>query len=262
MEKNLLDKVAIVTGASRGIGKAEALALAFRGAAVVVNYSRSYEEALKTVDEIKSRGGQAIHCQADVSKPEEVRAMVQTALERFGHIDILVNNAGIAGPHIGMSVVDTPEESWDLMIAVHLKGTFLCTKYTAPTMMKQKSGKIINTASVHGQVGGRPGMGNYGAAKAGVIALTKTCARELAPYGVLVNAISLGYVDTEMLSGMPGEVREELQNRQIPLGRLGRPEEIGELVAWLASPFCSYITGSVIDINGGRMEYLYNPFTN
>ena len=259
MEKYLLNKVAVVTGASRGIGRAEALALALRGAAVLINYHKNSEGAFNTVEEIKSKGGQAIPFRADVSKAEEVGAVAQAALDEFGQIDILVNNAGIAGDHVGKPIVDTTEESWDAVMAVHLKGTFLCTKYMAPTMMEQRSGKIINTASVHGQVGGRPGFGNYGAAKAGVIALTKTCARELAPYGILVNAVSLGYVDTDMLRGMPPDVRHELVNRQIPLRRLGRVEEIGELVSWLASPLCSYMTGSVIEVNAGRTEYLYDP---
>lgn len=260
MERYLRDKVAIVTGASKGIGRAEALSLALRGAMVVVNYSKSQEEAFKTVDLIQNQGGRAIPIQADVSKADQVSAMTQATLNEFGHIDILVNNAGITGIHIGKMVVDTPEESWDAILGVHLKGTYICIKHIAPAMMKQKSGRIINTTSVHGQIGGRPGMGSYGAAKAGVIALTKTCARELAPYGILVNAISPGYVDTEALSGMPPAVRDDLVHRQIPLRRMARAEEIGELVSWLVSPHCTYITGSIIEANGGRVEYLYNPF--
>lgn len=259
MEKYLHDKIAIVTGAGKGIGRAEALMLASRGATVVVNdISKSLDEAFKTVDLIQSQGGRAIPFQADVSMAEQVSAMAQATLEKFGRIDILVNNAGIVGKYAGKTVVDLPEEGWDEIMTVNLKGTYLCIRYLAPAMIKQKSGKIINTASIHGQIGGRPGMGSYGAAKAGVIALTKTCARELAPYGILVNAISPGYVDTEALSHMRPAFREDLVHRQIPLRRIATPEEVGELVSWLVSPYCTYMTGSIVDVNGGRIEYLSN----
>ncbi len=255
MDLGLKDRVAIVTGGSRGLGQAEAEALASEGAAVVVAAAKSTEQADKVVRSLQGRGCRAVSVQADVTRGADVQRLVETTLKVFGRLDILVNNAGTTGPQYNKLLVDMPEELWDFMIASHLKSTFLCIKYAAPHMVKQGWGRIINTSSVHGRVGGRPTLGHYGAAKAGVVALTMTAARELGPKGITANVVSPGFIGTETLRGILAPATLEKLAQQIPLGRIGEPPEVGKVVAFLASEAASYLNGVVLDIAGGRLEY-------
>jgi 3-oxoacyl-[acyl-carrier protein] reductase len=255
MDLGLRDRVAIVTGGSKGLGRAEAEALAAEGAAVVVVTAKSVAEGEQVVRGLLDKGGRAISVQADVSRSEDVRRLVETTVKTFGRIDILVNNAGTTGPHLNKPLVDMPEELWDFMLDNHLKSAFLCIKYVAPHMLAQGWGRIINTSSVHGRVGGRPSLGHYGAAKAGVIGLTMTAARELGPKGITANVIAPGFIGTDTLRGILAPPTLEKLKQQIPLGRIGEPEEVGRLVAFLASEAASYLNGAVLDISGGRLEY-------
>ncbi|KKB39308.1 3-oxoacyl-[acyl-carrier-protein] reductase [Bacillus thermotolerans] len=241
-------KTALVTGASRGIGRAVALELAREGARVIVNYSGSEEKAKQVVEDIKAIGREAIAVKCNVADSEEVADMFKQALEAFGKVDILVNNAGITRDNLLMRM---KEEEWDAVINTNLKGVFLCTKTATRPMMKQRSGRIINIASVVG-VSGNPGQANYVAAKAGVIGLTKTTAKELAPRGITVNALAPGFITTDMTDALPEENKEALLS-QIPLGRLGDPEDIAKAAAFLASDDAGYITGQTIHVNGGMV---------
>jgi 3-oxoacyl-[acyl-carrier protein] reductase len=255
MDLGLKDRVAIVTGGSKGLGQAEAEALAAEGAAVVVATAKSVREADQVVRGLQERGCSAVSVQANVSQTADVQRLVETTLKTFGRLDILVNNAGTNSPQYNKPLVDLPEDLWDFMLANHLRSVFLCIKYAAPHMVQRGWGRIINTSSIHGRVGGRPTLGAYGAAKAGVIALTMTAARELGCKGVTVNAIAPGYIGTEtMRSIMAPGTREKLQ-QQIPLGRFGDPGEVGRVVAFLASEAASYLNGAVVDLTGGRMEF-------
>ncbi len=257
MDLGLKDRVAIVTGGSKGIGRAEAEALAAEGAAVVVATAKSVAEADEVVRGLLSKGSRAISVQADVTQSAEVQRLVETTMKAFGRLDILVNNAGTTGPHLNKPLVDMPEDLWDFMVGNHLRSVFLCIKYAAPHMIKQGWGRIINTSSIHGRVGGRPTLGHYGAAKAGVIALTMTAARELGPKGITANAISPGFIGTETLRKiLPPATMEKLQ-QQIPLGRIGEPQEVGRVVAFLASEAASFVNGAVVDLTGGRIEYAF-----
>jgi 3-oxoacyl-[acyl-carrier protein] reductase len=204
---------------------------------------------------ILDRGGRAIAIQADASRSEDVQRMVESTVQAFGRLDILVNNAGTTGPHLNKSLVDMPEELWDFMLGNHLKSAFLCIKHAAPHMITQGWGRIINTSSVHGRVGGRASLGHYGAAKAGVVALTMTAARELGPKGITVNVIAPGFIGTDTLRGILAPATLEKLAQQIPLGRIGEPVEVGRVVAFLASEAASYLNGVVLDISGGRLEY-------
>ncbi len=255
MDLGLRDRVAIVTGGSRGLGRAEAEALAAEGAAVVVAAARSIDEADKVVRDLQGKGCRAVSVQADVTQSAGVQKLVESALRVFGRLDILVNNAGTTGPQYNKPLVDMPEELWDFMVGSHLKSAFLCIKYAAPHMVKQGWGRIINTSSVHGRVGGRPTLGHYGAAKAGVVALTMTAARELGPKGITANVVSPGFIGTETLRGILAPATLEKLAQQIPLGRIGEPPEVGKVVAFLASEAASYLNGVVLDIAGGRLEY-------
>jgi len=255
MDLGLRDRVAIVTGGSKGLGQAEAEALAAEGAAVVVATAKSVKEAEQVVRGLLDKGGRAVSVQADVSRAEDVQRLVQTAMKTFGRLDILVNNAGTTGPHLNKPLVDMPEELWDFMVGNHLKSAFLCIKYAAPHMIAQGWGRIINTSSIHGRVGGRPSLGHYGAAKAGVVALTMTAARELGPKGITANVIAPGFIGTETLRGILAPPTIEKLQQQIPLGRIGEPKEVGRVVAFLASEAASYLNGAVLDISGGRLEY-------
>jgi len=255
MDLGLRDRVAIVTGGSKGLGQAEAEALAAEGAAVVVATAKSVKEAEQVVRGLLDKGGRAVSVQADVSRAEDVQRLVQTAMKTFGRLDILVNNAGTTGPHLNKPLVDMPEELWDFMVGNHLKSAFLCIKYAAPHMIAQGWGRIINTSSIHGRVGGRPSLGHYGAAKAGVVALTMTAARELGPKGITANVIAPGFIGTETLRGILAPPTLEKLQQQIPLGRIGEPKEVGRVVAFLASEAASYLNGAVLDISGGRLEY-------
>jgi 3-oxoacyl-[acyl-carrier protein] reductase len=255
MDLGLRDRVAIVTGGSRGLGRAEAEALAAEGAAVAVATAKSAADADRVVRGILERGGRAIAIQADASRSEDVQRMVESTVQAFGRLDILVNNAGTTGPHLNKPIVDMPEELWDFMLGNHLKSAFLCIKHAAPHMIKQGWGRIINTSSVHGRVGGRASLGHYGAAKAGVVALTMTAARELGPKGITANVIAPGFIGTDTLRGILAPATLEKLAQQIPLGRIGEPVEVGRVVAFLASEAASYLNGVVLDISGGRLEY-------
>ncbi|MDI7741628.1 3-oxoacyl-[acyl-carrier-protein] reductase [Lysinibacillus fusiformis] len=239
-------KTAIVTGASRGIGRAIALQLASEGANVVVNFSGSEQKASQVVEEIQNLGSQAIAVQANISDSDSVQQLMNAAHEQFGSIDILVNNAGITRDNLLMRM---KEDEWDDVINTNLKGVFLCTKAVTRQMMKQRAGRIINISSIVG-VMGNAGQANYVAAKAGVIGLTKTTARELASRNILVNAIAPGFITTEMTETLPEDVKSSMLT-QIPLAKLGKPEDIAKAVVFLASDDASYMTGQTLHIDGG-----------
>lgn len=244
----LTDKVALVTGASRGIGCAIALLMAKQGADVVVNYSGSEGAAQETVDAILAMGRKAIKIKANVGNAEEVAAMVDEAHTTFGRIDILVNNAGITRDGLLMRMKDS---DWDDVININLKGVYLMTKAVSKIMMKQRSGKIVNMTSVVG-VTGNAGQANYSASKAGVIGFTKTCAKELASRGITVNAIAPGFIHTDMTDVLPDKVKDAMVHT-IPLGRMAEPDEVAAVAAFLVSDMSSYITGQVINVDGGMV---------
>jgi len=243
----LQGQVAIVTGASRGIGRAIALALAGEGAKVVVNYARSSTAAEQVVAEIQALGvGEAIAIQGDVSQEDQVTSLIKGAMEQWGRVDVLVNNAGITRDNL---LLRLKSEDWQAVIDLNLTGVFLCTRAVSKVMLKQKSGRIINITSVAGQMG-NPGQANYSAAKAGVIGLTKTAAKELASRGILVNAVAPGFIDTDMTADI--QAKEILS--YIPLGHFGKPEQVAGVVRFLAAdPAASYITGQVINVDGGMV---------
>lgn len=247
--RHLEGRVAVVTGGSRGIGRAIALRFAAEGARVAVNYLRSEEAAREVVREVERRGGEALPVQADVSSKGEVEAMMAAVLDRFGRIDVLVNNAGVAadGPAASM-----PEEDWVRVIDVNLKGTFLCSQAAIPTMLRQGGGKIVNVSAASGLRGRRNGA-NYCAAKAGVIALTKCLALELAPV-IQVNCLMPGFTQTEDVVarfGLDDPVARAELLKSIPMGRLATPEEIAAGAVVLASEFSDFMTGQLLAVNGG-----------
>ena len=245
----LLDgKVALVTGASRGIGRAIALRLAEEGAKVAINYAGNTARAEEVRNEIESRGGEAFLVQADISDSKAVEAMVSQVAERFGQIDILVNNAGITRDGLLMRM---KEEDFDAVIDTNLRGVFYCTKAVSKLMMKKRSGRIVNMASVVGLTG-NAGQTNYAAAKAGVVGFSKSAARELASRRITVNAVAPGFIDTDMTAAMTDKAREAtLAN--IPLKRMGRPEDVANAVLFLVSDQASYITGQVVNVDGGMV---------
>lgn len=242
----LQDKVAIVTGASRGIGRATALALADAGAHVAVNYAGSEAAAQQVAEEIKSKGRQALVVQGNVASAEDVERLVKQTIDTFGKVDILVNNAGITRDNLLMRM---KEAEWDEVINTNLKGVYNCIKAVTRPMMKQRSGRIINVASVVG-VMGNPGQANYVAAKAGVIGLTKSAARELASRGITVNAVAPGFIETDMTDKLPEDAKQGLMS-QIPLNRLGTPQDVAGVISFLASDAASYVTGQTILVDGG-----------
>ena len=241
-------KTALVTGASRGIGKAIALRLAKEGANIAINFAGNVAAAEEVKAAIEADGGKAILVQADVSDSAAVDAMVKTVVDTFGGIDILVNNAGITRDGLLMRMKD---EDWDAVLNTNLKSIFLCTKAVSKLMMKKRSGRIVNMSSVVG-VNGNAGQANYSAAKAGAIGFTKSMAKELAGRGITVNAIAPGFIQTDMTAVLPEAVKESMA-KSIPLGRLGAPEDIAGTVLFLVSDCASYITGQVINVDGGMV---------
>ncbi len=247
-QQRLKDQVAIVTGASRGIGKATAIALATEGAKVVINYARSSAAAEALVAEIQAAGGEAIALQADVSQEDQVNDLIEKTLAQWGQIDILVNNAGITKDTLLMRM---KLDAWQAVIDLNLTGVFLCTKAVTKPMMKKRRGRIINITSVAGLMG-NPGQANYSAAKAGVIGFTKTVAKELASRNIVVNAVAPGFIATDMTEGL--EADEIL--KYIPLGRYGQPEEIAGMIRFLAAdPAAAYITGQTFNVDGGMVMH-------
>ncbi len=242
----LTGKVALVTGASRGIGKEIALTLAANGATVIVNYNGSKERADEVVKEIEAAGGTAEAIQCNVAEFQASEEMVKNVLANYKKVDILVNNAGITRDGLLMRM---SEEDYDAVLDTNLKGTFNMIRHLSRSFLKQRSGKIINLSSVSG-VMGNAGQANYSASKAGVIGLTKSVARELASRGICVNAIAPGFIDTEMTQAMPEEAQNGLK-QMIPLGRMGEAAEVAKLVLFLAGNDSNYITGQVISIDGG-----------
>lgn len=241
----LKDKVALVTGAAQGIGKAIAQALAKEGANIIVS-DINLEQATNTADEIMGMGVKAIPLKMNVAELPEVESEVKKALGEMGKIDILVNNAGITKDNL---LFRMKKEEWDAVLSVNLTGVFNLCKVVSRLMMKQRSGRIINIASIVGEMG-NAGQANYSASKAGVIGLTKTLARELAPRGITVNAIAPGFIQTAMTDNIPEEIKKKMLE-QIPLGKLGQPEDVAAAALFLASSQADYITGQVIRVNGG-----------
>ena len=242
----LKERVALVTGGGRGIGRAISLALTREGAKVCINYLHSKNAAEEVVKRIKEKGGEAISHKTDVSKLEEVSRMVEETNKRFGRIDILINNAGL---NIDKYLMIMNEEEWDKVIDVNLKGTFNCSKAVSRIMIGQRSGNIVNVASVSA-ISGTAGQTNYSAAKGGMISFTKSLARELAPFGIRVNALAPGLIDTEMIKKMSKEMLDRILEIT-PLKRVGTPEEVAKVVTFLVSEEAGYITGQVIRVDGG-----------
>lgn len=241
-----IEKTALVTGASRGIGRAIALALASKGFAVALNYAGSHDAAEAVKKEIEDAGGKAFTVQGDVSKSEEVDRIFKTVKDELGGLDVLVNNAGINRDAL---LIRMKESNWDDVIATDLKSDFLTTKAAAAMMMRKRKGSIINISSVVG-IMGNIGQANYAAAKAGVIGLTKACAKEMAARNIRVNAVAPGFIETAMTDGIPEKIREGMI-ASIPMGRMGQPEDIARAVCFLASDDASYITGQVLVVDGG-----------
>lgn len=246
MKDMLKDKVALVTGASRGIGKAIALGLAENGAAVAVNYSSSEASALEVAELIQKNGGKAEIFKARVNIEAEVEEMYSDIEKSLGPVNILVNNAGITKDNLLMRM---KTEEWDSVIDVNLKGVFLCTRRAVKSMMKNRYGKIINISSVVG-FSGNAGQFNYTAAKAGIVGMTKSAALEFASRGIRVNAVAPGFIETDMTASLPDDVKAAYMEK-IPLKSLGRPEDIANAVVYLASPLSDYMTGQTLHLNGG-----------
>ena len=245
----LLDgKTALVTGASRGIGRAIALCLAAEGARVAINYAGNVKAAEEVKSSVEAAGGTAILCQADIADSAAVEAMIADVVKEFGAIDILVNNAGITRDTLLMRMKD---EDFAKVLDTNLKGVFYCTKAVSKLMMKKRSGRIVNMASVVGLVG-NAGQTNYAAAKAGVIGFSKSAAKELASRGITVNVVAPGFIGTDMTAGLPESVKEKMLT-DIPLGRMGEPEDVANAVLFLASDQASYITGQVVNVDGGMV---------
>ncbi|MCM0650321.1 3-oxoacyl-[acyl-carrier-protein] reductase [Clostridium swellfunianum] len=244
----LTGKVAVVTGAGRGIGRAIAVKLAQLGASIVINYRSSAKEAEDVVSEIRNCGGKAEMVQGDVSSFDEAEKVIKFAVENFGRLDILVNNAGITKDTL---LLRMKEDDFSKVLDINLKGVFNCTKHASNIMLKQKSGRIINISSVIGLIG-NAGQANYAAAKAGIIGFTKSVAKELGTRGITANAIAPGFITTDMTEVLSDKVKEKLLEN-VPLKRLGSPEDVANLAAFLASENASYITGQVINVDGGMV---------
>lgn len=240
------NKIAFITGASRGIGKAIAISLAKDGIYVIINYRNNEESAKEVLDEITNLGGNGEIIQGDISNFDESKEVIDKIVQECGKIDIMVNNAGITRDQLLLRMT---EEDFDSVINVNLKGTFNCIKNVTRSMMKKRSGKIINIASVVG-LSGNIGQSNYAASKAGIIGLTKSVAREFASRGIQVNAVAPGFIETDMTNTLSDQVKDELLKR-IPLNKLGKPEDVANVVSFLASDKADYITGQVITVDGG-----------
>lgn len=245
---NLKNKIAVITGGARGIGKEIAKKLAYNGANIVINYTSKEEEALKTKEDIENLGAKCIVIKCDVSKSEEVNEMINKTIKEFGRVDILVNNAGITKDNLLMKM---KEEDFDKVIDINLKGVFNCTKAVTRPMMKNKYGKIINISSVVGIIG-NAGQGNYCASKAGVIGFTKSTARELASRNININAVAPGFIDTDMTKILSDDIKNSMLST-IPKKEFGKPEDVANAVVFLASDMSSYITGQVINVDGGMV---------
>jgi 3-oxoacyl-[acyl-carrier protein] reductase len=250
MQLNLKGKVAIVTGGSRGIGRAIATTLAAAGATVVVNYKGNQSAADEVVRAIEAAEGQSLAIQADISKPDQVERLFKTTLDRYGKIDILVNNAGITRDTL---LLRMKEEDFDAVLDTNLRGVYLCTKAALRPMTKARGGRIVNITSVVGLMG-NAGQSNYAAAKAGIIGFTKSTAREMASRNITINAVAPGYVETELTGVLSDQIRTAILEN-IPLGRLGTPQDIANVVCFLASDQAAYITGQTLTVDGGMVMH-------
>ncbi|MFQ3567201.1 MAG: 3-oxoacyl-[acyl-carrier-protein] reductase [Aggregatilineales bacterium] len=246
MMGQLTDKIAVITGASRGIGREIAFEFARRGATVMINYLRNLEAAQAVVDQIVGEGGAAAAVQADVSQEEGANALVKAAIDAYGRIDILVNNAGITRDNVIMMM---SADDFDAVVRNNLRSTWLCSKAAVRTMMRKRYGRIVNISSISG-IMGNAGQTNYSASKAGIIGLTKALAREVAARNITVNAVAPGFVLTDLTADLPEELTQRLKDN-IPLGRWGTVEDVAQAVAFLASDEAAYITGHVLTVDGG-----------
>ncbi len=253
MDLGIAGKTALVTGGSRGIGREIARLLAEEGANVVIA-ARDLEAAEGAARDLQRYDGTALALRCDVSESQEVNRTIEAITERFGALHILVNNAGIGPPYLGNRIVDMPEDHFDILLSVHVKGAFLCTKYAAPAMISQKWGRIINIGSIHGISGGRPGLANYATSKAGLEGFTKAASLELAPDGITVNCVAPGFTKTEMLKVSPE--MEAMMVKQTPVGKLGETSDIARLVVFLVSSCAGHITGATLRADGGRTYYV------
>lgn len=242
------NKTAIVTGAAKGIGRAIAIRLAEKGFNIVLNYRSSEEKAIETAKEIEAKGVTVLRVQGDITNADEVLNLIEKAKEKFGSIDVMVNNAGITKDNL---ILRMKEEDFDDVINTNLKGVFNCLKSITPVMVKQKMGKIINISSVVG-VAGNAGQVNYAASKAGVIGMTKSLAKEIGSRGITVNAVAPGFIETDMTEVLNDKSKEEAK-KSIPLKRLGKPQDVANVVAFLASDDANYVTGQVIHVDGGMV---------
>lgn len=241
-------KIVVITGAGRGIGRAIAMKFAESGSKVVINYRNSMAQVEELLHSIRNIGGEAIAVQADISKEEEAKTLIDTAVKQYGRLDVLVNNAGITKDNLMMRM---PATDFDSVIDINLKGTFFCMKHASSIMLKQRSGKIINISSVVGLTG-NVGQINYAASKAGVIGMTKSAARELASRGITVNAVAPGFIETDMTDSLSDKVKEATI-ANIPLKRYGIASEVADAVSFLASEAANYITGQVLQVDGGMV---------